>query len=110
MVQLYVTKWVLARGIVVLPAVKRERDRNHKEWYCLQLPERQSRRMSQVALGTGAFLTLEEAQEDALWRYRKAAEDIAAAAQRIAKGLQLAEDLQLQVHHAPSNLDDCSPY
>lgn len=98
---LYVTKWVIARGIVVLEAERDTRPwRKGREWYHLDFPGK-DHLLEMVGIGKDAFYTLEEAQEDALRRWEKYAQHTAEVAEKAQKGLQKALRDELQVHYSP---------
>jgi len=73
--RLYVTRWVLSRGILVMQGHLHRRKGEagaQKDWYLLEKPYRDSFRHSQVALGNEAFLTLSEAMTNAKFRFADA--------------------------------------
>jgi hypothetical protein len=98
-VLLYVTKWVLARGIVVLPGTRRPK--RIKEWYSVDIPGNDPNRMEQVCLGKDAFFTLKEAQANALERWEEHVRLSVNTAMRAVEGLKRVRNGELQVHYEP---------
>lgn len=107
--KLYVTKWVLARGILVLEATKPERRRKSLKYHSFLRGV--GRRMSAVTLGRDAFQTLKEAQADARKRfeayYQQTVSELAYASfawDNVRQGLPIA------VHKMPRSVSKCSAF
>lgn len=95
----YVTEWVVARGILKMWGTPASQKDTRRQWYHLDLPEQKYRRAI-WALGTSVFLTLEEAQANALQRWEDYVSELnlrVAMAQRRLAQVQAGE---LQVHDA----------
>lgn len=102
-VRLYVTRWVLSRGILVMSGSLFRRKGQAgalKDWYRLAKPYRDSFRHCQVALGHEAFLTLQEAAADATFRFATATavhqtrtDELGRASARVAEGKLMVYDL-----------------
>lgn len=101
--KLYVTKWVLARGIVVLEGkpVRVNDRRSRREWYLVDIPGGDTSRMEQVRLGSDAFFEEEEARANALERWEEYATKSADVAKRATEGLIRVQRGELQVHMMP---------
>jgi len=99
--RLYVTKWVIARGILVLEGTLRD-DEMSKPWrtsyYYIDLPHGNNWRCQQLSLGVECFLTLEEAQADAEQRFEKHAAKTKAEAWKAQEAVLRLARGELQVH------------
>ncbi len=100
---LYVTEWVIARGIVVLYGHRHVRPSQHKEWYWLEIPGNDPNRHHLVCIGTNAFFTKEDAQEDAQMRWERHARKSALTAKLAVEGLERVQKGDLQVHLKPKS-------
>lgn len=99
-VTLYVTKWVLARGILKVRAelIRTQGQHAFKDWYSLQLPGHESHRHTMVAIGKDAFLTLEAAEANALEQVQTAAADAQARATKLTGDVVRTRLGEMQVH------------
>lgn len=106
---LYVTKWVIARGILLVEGSTPHRCGRSKNLYSSITGV--GRRMSKLGIGREAFYTLKEARENARIRFevhcKRARAELTKADldwKRIQKG-----DL-VQVHKKPEVLSKCRPF
>ncbi len=97
----YVTEWVLARGILKMWGTLANQGRTHRQWYHLDLAEQQYRR-AVWALGTSVFLTLEEAQANALQRWEDHVSELNLRVAMAHRRLAQVQSGELQVHDATS--------
>lgn len=97
-VKLYVTRWVLARGILVMSGklARRKGARGAlKDWYSLETGKWDRYRRHQVCLGKDAFLTLEQAQTAAREAFEHAAREAEARAHGLAAAVRRIATLQV---------------
>lgn len=97
-VTLYVTEWVIARGILVMQGKRASSPRDLREWYTLDMSEKDQYRRYKWALGNSVFLTLKDAEADALARWEEHASRMARLATEAAESLQKVRDGHLKVH------------
>jgi hypothetical protein len=106
----YVTKWVIRRGILVFkgkPPERRERDFKDHVW--LDLGE-QPWRNNRMTIGTDAFLTLAEAQQDAEYRFQAHLEKCRQELERAEKAWKQLAEGKLQAHRQPNLIRKCHPF
>lgn len=97
-VKLYVTRWVLARGILVMPARLGRRQGSRgalKDWYSLDTGKWDRYRRHWVCIGKDAFLTLPEAQSAARVAFEEAARDAGARYLQLKQGLDSIDSLRV---------------
>lgn len=97
-VKLYVTRWVLARGILVMPGTlgRRKGVRGAlKDWYSLQAGAWDRYRRHWVCIGRDAFLTLPEAKAAAREAFEEAARDASSRLRQLKRGLENFEALKV---------------
>jgi hypothetical protein len=99
-ITLYVTKWVLARGILKVNAelIRTQGQHAMKDWYSMKLPGHESHRHTMVAIGKDAFLTLPEAEANALEQVQSAAEEAQARATKLTGDVVRTRLGEMQVH------------
>lgn len=106
----YVTKWVIRRGILVFKGGPPERrDRDFKDHVWLNLGE-QPWRNNRMTIGTDAFLTLAEAQQDAEHRFQAHLDKCRSELERAEQAWQQLTKGKLQVHHQPSLIRECRSF
>jgi len=103
-VTLYITKWVIARGIIVGKGEPRQvGSRVRRKVYYVEL--RGSRNsLPYMTLGSEVFLTLEEAKMNAEERFQRHLKDCQDALEAAREGFILMNRGQLQVHKDPEDL------
>ena len=96
-VKLYVTRWVLARGILLMTARlgRRQGEGAQKDWYSLQTGDWDRYRRHWVCIGRDAFWTLEEARKAARREFEEAAKDAASRARQMSYGAENVATLQV---------------
>jgi hypothetical protein len=97
-IKLYVTRWVLARGILLMTAkLGRHKglERAQKDWYSLETGKWDRYRRHWVCIGRDAFLTLGEAQEAARLAFEEAAQEATARAQQLTQRVKQLTTLQV---------------
>lgn len=95
-VELYVTRWVIARGILRMKAkLGRHKGvkRAQKDWYSLETGKWDRYRRHWVCLGKDAFLTLQEAQQAARGVFEQAARDATERVKQLAQALETFDSL-----------------
>lgn len=106
---LYVTKWVLARGILLVEgSTPHQRGQSHNLYSDVQGV---GRRMTVVMIGSEAFFTLKEARDDARRRFKvrlKRAQTEHRIAQQYWKKLEAG--VPLAVHKKPALVSKCGPF
>lgn len=105
MVTVYITKWVIARGIIVGKGVPRQvGSRVRRKVYEIQL--RGSRNyLPYMTLGQEVFLTLEEAQANAEERFQRHLKDCQDALEAAREGFVLMNRGKLLVHKDPEDIN-----
>jgi len=107
-VKLYVTRWVLARGILRMDAElgrRKGQARTQKDWYSLNTGEWDRYRRHWVCLGKDAFLTLDEAKAEARRVFEEAASGAAERARQLSVAVQDLDRLQVHdVTHGGPNI------
>lgn len=98
MTQLYVIRWVLARGILVMSGKLARRKGAQKNWYSLQTSKWDRYRRHWVCIGNDAFLTLEDAQKAARAVFAQAALDAEARTRDLTLALEKIDRGELSVH------------
>lgn len=104
MVTLYITKWVIARGIIVGKGEPRQvGTRVRREVYQVEL--RGSRNyLPYMTLGQEVFLTLEEAKVNAEERFQRHLKDCQDALEAAREGFVLMNRGKLLVHKDPEDI------
>ena len=106
---LYVTKWVLARGILLVEgSPPHKRGQSHNLYSDVRGVGRST---TVVMIGSEAFFTLKEAREDAQQRFKvrlKRAQTELRTAQHYWK--QLEAGVPLAVHKKPILVSKCGPF
>jgi len=103
---LYITKWVLARGIIVAEGEPHKiTPRQHRNLYEVYIP---GHRWGVVLLtvGSEAFLTLEEAKVQASKMFQRHFEDCEAALEAAKEAVKLFQEGKLEVHKNPIRIKD----
>lgn len=101
---LFVTKWVLARGIIVAEGERHNMSwRQTRELYEVKLPGHRWQRVL-MTLGSDAFLTMEEARKYAGEIFQKQVQDQVDALEAAQEALRLYRSGKLQVHENPINI------
>ena len=109
----YVTKWALQRGIVVLMGTTPKKEGSQStfhSWVDVPGPYPPN---SHVTVGRDAFLTLEEAQQDAEKRFRAHKKKLRAHLRQAKRHLKALESGGLQVHEhppTPQAFKACKPF
>lgn len=105
----YVTKWVLRRGILAFhggPPQRRDRDIKAHVW----LDHGELWRHNRMTIGTDAFLTLQEARQDAEYRFQAHLESCRRELERAEHAWQQLTEGKLQVHNQPRPIRNCNPF
>lgn len=103
---LYITKWVLARGIIVAEGEPlRISSRQQRNIYEAHIP---GHRWGVVLLtvGSEAFLTLKEANEQASKMFQRHVEDCKAALEAAEEAVKLFQEGKLKTHRNPKRIKD----
>ncbi len=103
---LYITKWVLARGIIVAEGEPlRLSSRQHRNLYEVNIP---GHRWGVVLLtvGSEAFLTLKEANAQASKIFQRHVEDCKAALEAAEEAVKLFQEGKLMTHRNPKRIKD----
>jgi hypothetical protein len=103
---LYITKWVLARGIIVAEGKPlRLSSRQQRNLYEAHIP---GHRWGVVllTLGTEAFLTLREANAQASKMFQQHVEDCKAALEAAEEAMRLFQEGKLKTHRNPKRIKD----
>lgn len=107
--KIYVTKWVTARGILVLDGTKPIRRGRSRNWYTTA--HGVGNRLAVLKIGSEAFLTLKEARVNArvrfAERYERARTELRWASQA---WTTLQAGVPVQVHTKPKVISGCHPF
>lgn len=103
--KLYVTRWVLARGILLINGRLERRKGGkgvNKDLYSLEGGDIDRHRRSWVCIGQDAFFTLEEAERAARETFEKAAQEAATRSRLLSQALDGVEQGRLAIHDLTS--------
>lgn len=106
---IYVTKWVLARGILLVEGTVPQR--RGQSYYLYSDVRGVGRRASVVLIGREAFLTLKEARADARERFKVRLKRAQVEhRQALACWDHLEKGADVAVHKAPVTVSKCGPF
>lgn len=107
----YITRWVIARGIVVLDGRFHQNQGQHKMHVFAPLPSHPNR-LDMFTLGRDAFLHLDEARDDAERRFETHLARTRVVLQNAEKAMELLKKDRelLQVHTEPVSISTCRAF